>query len=104
VDIGPETLVELLRGATPPLLLDVREPAEWAICRIEGAKLIPLGELPSRLAELDPRRETVVYCHHGPRSSRATAFLKQRGFSRALNLAGGIDGWSRAVDPDVPRY
>ena len=85
-------------------LLDVRNPQEWEINRLDGAKLIPLPELQDRLGELDPAATIVTYCHHGPRSGRAVNFLRQMGFSRAINLAGGIDSWSLMVDPSVPRY
>jgi adenylyltransferase/sulfurtransferase len=84
-------------------LIDVRQPWEAAIAVLPGSRLIPLRELPDRLDELDPRREVVTYCHAGVRSADAAAFLRERGF-RARSLAGGIDAWSRVVDPDVPRY
>lgn len=96
--------LKALRDAKKPhLLLDVREPDEHQICRIEGSTLIPLGELPGRLAELPPKTEIIVHCHHGGRSAQATSFLNQNGFS-AKNLSGGIDAWSEQVDSDVPRY
>ncbi len=85
-------------------LLDVRTPQEWQIARIEGAKLIPLQDLPDRLGELDSAANLVVYCHHGPRSTQAVRFLRQIGFARARNLAGGIEAWSRDIDRSVPRY
>jgi molybdopterin/thiamine biosynthesis adenylyltransferase/rhodanese-related sulfurtransferase/molybdopterin converting factor small subunit len=85
-------------------LLDVRNPPEWEICRIEGAKLIPMSEIQDRLGELDPAAVIVAHCHHGARSARVVNFLRQMGFSRAINLAGGIDAWSAEVDPTVPRY
>jgi adenylyltransferase/sulfurtransferase len=85
-------------------LLDVRNPQEHAICRIEGCKLIPLAELPDRLGELDTAELIVAYCHHGPRSSRAVVFLREMGFAKVKNLAGGIDGWSQLVDPSLARY
>jgi adenylyltransferase/sulfurtransferase len=85
-------------------LLDVRNLPEWNIARIEGASLIPLHELRDRLNELDTAANLVVYCHHGPRSTQAVGFLRQMGFARARNLAGGIDAWSRQADPSVPRY
>ena len=87
-----------------PVVLDVREPREHAIARIPGSALIPLGELPQRLAELDPERPLVVHCHHGMRSLQAVRLLRSRGFAGALSLRGGIDAWSREVDPSVPRY
>src|SRR5215211_543452 len=85
-------------------LVDVREPYEFEIARIEGAKLIPLGELRERLGELRPERELVIHCHTGVRSAHAVQLLQQAGFTRARNLSGGIDAWSREVDPAVPRY
>jgi adenylyltransferase/sulfurtransferase len=85
-------------------VLDVRNPQEYEIARIEGSKLIPLHELRDRLGELDPAASLVVLCHHGPRSGQAVRFLRQMGFARARNLAGGIERWSSQVDPSVPRY
>jgi len=87
-----------------PLLVDVRTPQEWQICRLEGAILIPLQELPTRLGELDRRHEIVVYCHVGVRSAMAVSFLRGNGFEGARNLEGGIDAWSVHVDPSTPRY
>jgi rhodanese-related sulfurtransferase len=88
------------------LLLDVREPSEHARARIEGARLLPLGQLEARLNELDAwrGRRVVVHCHHGGRSAHACLLLREHGFQRVENLAGGIDAWSLAVDPSVPRY
>ena len=88
------------------LLLDVREPSEHARARIEGAKLVPLAQLEARLDEFDGwrSRRVVVHCHHGGRSARACALLREHGFERVENLAGGIDAWSLTVDPGVPRY
>ena len=85
-------------------LVDVREPHEAAIARITGAVLIPLRTLPARIAELDRGREIVLLCHHGQRSQRALELLRQSGFGKLKNLRGGIDAWSRDVDPAVPRY
>ena len=87
-----------------PILVDVRTPQEWQICRLEGAILIPLQELPSRLGEIDRRHEIVVYCHVGVRSAMAVGFLRGNGFDRARNLEGGIDAWAVNVDPSTPRY
>lgn len=88
------------------LLLDVREPVEHDTARIEGALLLPLGQLQARIDELSAwkDRTIVVHCHHGSRSAHACHFLEQRGFTHALNLQGGIDAWSQTVDPVVPRY
>ena len=85
-------------------LIDVRNPIEWEICRIEGAKLIPMGEIQNRLGELNPEDIIVAHCHHGSRSAQVVSFLRHKGFSRAINLAGGIEAWSLEVDPSVPRY
>jgi adenylyltransferase/sulfurtransferase len=93
------------RGRKPDLvLLDVREPREAEIARIEGARYIPLRELPGRLAELPGHGEIVTLCHHGQRSLKAREILVGAGFANVRSLAGGIDAWAREVDPDVPRY
>jgi len=85
-------------------LLDVREPQEWDITTLPGAKLIPLGDVPERVNELDSADDIVVYCHHGQRSQRAITFLKKMGFDKLQNLAGGIDSWAANVDHEMPRY
>jgi rhodanese-related sulfurtransferase len=94
------------RRGDPLLLLDVREPAEFAKARIEGAKLLPLGELAGRLGEIEgwKERPVVVHCHHGGRSARAAQELVRAGFRDVANLSGGIEAWSLTVDPSVPRY
>ena len=88
------------------LLLDVRNPDEYATAKIEGATLIPMGDLQARLSELEPHKQDhiVVHCHHGGRSMRVTQFLRQQGFSQVQNMDGGIDAWSLQVDPSVLRY
>jgi len=86
------------------VVIDVREPHEYEIARIDGARLIPLSELPGRLRELDGRAAIVTHCHHGVRSLQALALLKGAGFANVRSLQGGIDAWSVAVDPEVPRY
>ena len=86
-------------------LIDVREPHEYDFARIPGAKLIPLGQLMSRLDEIDPTRETVMQCHAGGRSARAIEAMRRAGFGGVLkNLKGGINAWSTDVDPNVPKY
>jgi rhodanese-related sulfurtransferase len=94
--------------AEPVLLLDVREPWEVALAAIEvpGAttRFIPMREIPARAGELDPTQPVVCICHHGARSAQVVAFLERMGFASAYNLAGGIDAWSREVDPGVARY
>ncbi|NMG73925.1 rhodanese-like domain-containing protein [Aromatoleum diolicum] len=87
-----------------PVLLDVREPAEFDICRIEGSQLMPMATVPARLPDLDPDAEIVVICHHGGRSAQVCMFLERQGFARVVNLAGGVAGWAAQVDPNMPRY
>jgi rhodanese-related sulfurtransferase len=86
-------------------LLDVRESWEFETAQISGAKLMPMGEVPSRAhQELDPEDHIVVVCHHGVRSMNVTAWLRQQGFEKAQSMRGGIDAWSRRVDGKVPVY
>ena len=86
-------------------LLDVREPWEFETAKIAGAKLIPMGDVPSRAhQELDPDEHIVVMCHHGVRSMNVTVWLRQQGFDKAQSMRGGIDAWSRQVDEKVPKY
>jgi len=91
-------------AGTAPLLIDVREPHEYDICRIEGSVLIPLGDLPARVGELDPAVELVMQCRSGVRSGKAAAFLRERGFRSVHNLTGGILAWIDQVDPSQPKY
>jgi len=86
------------------LLVDVREPWEYETCRIEGAKLIPMGTIPANLRALDVEEDVICYCHHGQRSLDVAVWLRRQGIEGAKSLAGGIDRWSRDVDPRVPRY
>jgi sulfur-carrier protein adenylyltransferase/sulfurtransferase len=86
------------------VLVDVREPYEYEICSIPGSHLIPLGELPSRLSELDSADEIVLQCKGGTRSARALHILQEAGFRKLYNLEGGITAWSEQVDPTVPKY
>lgn len=86
-------------------LIDVRQPDEFAFANISGAKLIPLGEIISRMQEIDPGRETVIHCKMGGRSARAIEAMQQRGFTGSIsNLVGGITAWSNEIDPAVPKY
>jgi rhodanese-related sulfurtransferase len=86
------------------LLLDVREPWEFEICRIEGAKLIPLRTIPAQLQGLAAEKEIICYCHHGMRSLDVARWLQGQGIAGAKSMAGGIDRWSIEVDAAVPRY
>ncbi|MEO8649972.1 MAG: rhodanese-like domain-containing protein [Acidobacteriota bacterium] len=86
-------------------LIDVRQPDEYSFAKISGSKLIPLGEVVSRISEIDPGRYTVIHCKMGGRSAKAIELLKQAGFQGELkNLKGGITAWSNEVDPKVPKY
>ncbi len=87
------------------ILLDVREPWEFETAKIAGAKLMPMGEVPSRAhQELDPEDHIVAMCHHGVRSMNVTVWLRQQGFENVQSMRGGIDAWSRNVDQKVPLY
>lgn len=97
-------LADRLGAGDGLLLLDVRQPEEWRIARIEGATLVPLATLPARANELPRDRDVVLMCHHGGRSQQALTFLRGQGFTRLWNLSGGIEAWSLHVDPAVPRY
>ena len=103
-EISPETLVSALGGASPPEVIDVREPWEWEVAHIAGSRLIPLASLPDRVSELDSRREIVTVCHRGARSLSALRLLAGAGFSRVKSLAGGIDAYAARVDPKLSRY
>ena len=104
--ISPAELAAWLadKSRDKPLLLDVREPWEHDQARIAGSQLVPMGQVQARLAEIDGKREVVAICHHGGRSMQVATFLEKSGFSKVHNLAGGIDAWSRTVDPSIPLY
>ena len=103
-EIAPEDVKSKIDGAEPFTLLDVREPWEFETARIDSAKLMPMGEVPSRAhQELDPEEHIVVMCHHGVRSMNVTVW-RQQGFEKAQSMRGGIDAWSRRVDGKVPMY
>lgn len=109
--ISPSQLPAWLVSAKPhgqPVVLDVREPHELELASIaaNGFELltIPMGTIPSRLAELDPSRPVACLCHHGSRSMQVAAFLSARGFTHVANIAGGIHAWSSEVDTNIPRY
>ncbi len=104
--ILPEQLAARLQQGDPVYLLDVRQPWENEHCQLAGSVLIPLPELPARIAEIEPAAGAtiVVYCHHGVRSLSGAAIVQQAGFENVVSLAGGIEAWSLRVDPKVPRY
>ena len=104
LEITVEEASRLLAGPNPPVLIDVREPDEFVVCRIEGARLVPMNTVAARLAEIPQDRPVLVQCHHGGRSMKVTQFLRAKGFAQVSNLQGGIEAWSLRVDPKVPRY
>lgn len=87
-----------------PLLLDVREPWEFERCHIDGAVSMPMNGIPARLDDLPQDREIVVICHHGVRSFHVARFLDHNGFTRIINLTGGVDAWAKEADPTMPTY
>ena len=103
MQVTPNELKERLSRGEKLDILDVRSAAEREICKLDGL-WIPLEDLHSRFAELDASQEVVVVCHHGIRSAHAVGFLRSQGFSKAQNLAGGIDRWAEEVDPKMKRY
>ncbi|HEY3929170.1 MAG TPA: rhodanese-like domain-containing protein [Candidatus Koribacter sp.] len=102
-EIQPEATQELQKRGEA-VLLDVREPWERETARIEPSLHIPMGDIPARVQELDPDAHLVVYCHHGVRSMNVTVWLRQQGYESVQSMAGGIDRWSRFIDPTVPLY
>jgi len=104
-EIATEELKSLRDKAGNVTVLDVREPWEVEVAKIADSKHIPMGDIPARFSqELDPEDHIVVVCHYGVRSMNVTAWLRQQGFERVQSLRGGIDRWSREIDPGVPIY
>lgn len=87
-----------------PLLLDVREPWEYQICHLDNAMLVPMNQVPTALKKLDKNQETIIICHHGVRSQRVGAFMKNNGFNDIVNVAGGINAWAKDVDSSMSTY
>ncbi|HXC94259.1 MAG TPA: rhodanese-like domain-containing protein [Edaphobacter sp.] len=105
LEITPEAFAGQRQKPESPLLLDVREPWEQQTSSLPNSLMMPMGDVPSRAhAELDPDAPIVVMCHHGARSLNVALWLREQGFTHAQSLAGGIDAWSRVIDPSVPRY
>jgi rhodanese-related sulfurtransferase len=105
LEITVDHLKSALAAPEKPILLDVREPWEFQTAHIEGSKFIPMAEVPARaFNELDEEDNIVVLCHHGARSLSVAVWLRNQGFDKAQSIAGGIDAWSRAIDPTIPRY
>ncbi|MGA3023692.1 MAG: rhodanese-like domain-containing protein [Bryobacteraceae bacterium] len=107
LEIAPREVRQRMDAGEPIRLIDVREPAEYALTRIEGAELIPMGTVPSRLQHLDAAADEttlIVFCHHGVRSLNVTYWLREQGVAACQSMTGGIDRWSEEVDRSVPRY
>jgi rhodanese-related sulfurtransferase len=106
LEIAPRAVADGLKSGEPGLiLLDVREPWEVATAQIAGSKLLPMGEIPSRVfQELDPEAHIITVCHSGVRSLNVAAWMRNQGFEKVQSMSGGIDSWSREIDPAVPRY
>lgn len=104
-EITPEELKQKIDAGQEVTVLDVREPWEYDAAHIEGSKLIPMDQVPVRInQEVDPDDHIVVICHHGVRSANVAAWMQQQGFEHVQSLRGGIDRWSRTIDPKVPLY
>jgi len=105
--LTPRELADMLgrdeQGARP-ILLDVREPWEFDICRLDGARLIPMRQIPASLEQLHTGQPVVVICHHGIRSQQVALYLEHQGFAQVYNLRGGVDGWARDVEPTMATY
>jgi rhodanese-related sulfurtransferase len=101
---SPQQLAEYLQKNSP-MLLDVREPWEYAICKLDGSRLVPMRQVPDLAPQIDPQQEIVVICHHGIRSMAVCNYLEQQyGFSGLINLEGGVDAWARQLDPEMATY
>ena len=102
---APELAAWLANPQRPaPMLLDVREAAEFAICKIPGASLMTMNTVPTRINELNEDAEIVCICHHGGRSMQVASFLERQGFSKVINLTGGVHAWALQVDTAMPTY
>ena len=107
LEVTPQEVRARLDGGESLALIDVREPQEFEVARIEGAELIPMQSIPEQLQRLEglaDDRPLMVFCHHGVRSLNVAVWLRQQGIENCFSIAGGIDRWSREVDPQVPQY
>jgi len=102
--VSPGDLANELSSGQNHRLVDVRDPWEFDLCRISGSENIPMGEIMGRLDSLGKEDSIVVICHHGARSQQVAAYLDSLGYSNIMNLEGGVDAWSRVVDPEMPQY
>ena len=107
LEITPQEISKRMASGEKLFLIDVREPNEFALARVEGAELIPMRTVPAELGRLDAQADEgalIVFCHHGVRSLNVVNWLREHGVARSQSMAGGIDRWSREIDPSVPRY
>jgi rhodanese-related sulfurtransferase len=107
LELTPQEVKSLQQSGEPLSLIDVREPAEWALAKIESATLIPMGSVPSNFQQIESKADEgrlIVYCHHGMRSLQVVSWLRERGIASSYSMAGGIDRWSREIDSSVPLY
>ena len=104
MEISPEEVGALIQNGNAPKLLDIREPAEWDVVHLEGARLITQELVDEILSGWEKDTPIICYCHHGVRSLQATAFLRQQGFTNVLSMRGGINAYAQVVDPSLPRY
>jgi rhodanese-related sulfurtransferase len=104
LEILPLEVKQRLDRGEKLLLVDVREPHEYAVCHIEGSMLIPMGTIPANVQKLDVDEEVICFCHHGMRSMDVANWLRAQGVKSAKSMAGGIDRWSLEIDASVPRY
>ena len=103
-EIDVATLAEWRRDGADHCVVDVREPQELAVCRLDGTLDIPMGQIPARLEDIPGDRPVIVMCHHGGRSAQVVQWLSARGMDNVINLRGGIDAWAREVDQTMGRY
>ncbi|HEX3684613.1 MAG TPA: rhodanese-like domain-containing protein [Bryobacteraceae bacterium] len=107
LEVNPKDAKLRLGEENPPVLIDVREPEEFALAHIEGSQLLPMQSIPGELQRLEAladERDLLVLCHHGVRSLQVVAWLREHGIENCFSVLGGIDQWSREIDPGVPRY
>jgi rhodanese-related sulfurtransferase len=107
LELSPRDVKQQLDAGKSLHLIDVREPNEFAICKIEGATLVPMRSVPSEMQDLETKAATaplIVFCHHGVRSLNVVHWLREQGLENCASMSGGIDAWSATVDPNVPRY
>ena len=107
LEVSPQEIKQRLDAGEKLHLIDVREPHEFALAKIEGAVLVPMRQVPGELRDLEARADQcplIVYCHHGVRSLNVVAWLREQGVEACVSMAGGIEAWSITVDSSVPRY